>query len=466
MGELGSDASMSSMRDQMMQNPEMLRQALDNPMVQSIMSNPDIMRSMLTQNPQMQQIMERNPEIGHLLNNPDMMRQTMEMIRNPAMMDEMMRNQDRALSNLESIPGGFNALRRMYTDVQEPMMNAADEQIRSRFGGPNPPAGTPGTAQPENPQRGQENTDALPNPWGGGSQPASTRPSTGTTPAANPFSLFSSLNATGTAASTGGSTGTTGSTTTSSTGGTGGTGGGMGGMFGSPAMQNLMSQMTSNPDAMQSMTQSPFMQQMMQQVMSNPSMMTSMLQNHPSMAGNPQLAEQLTQNMPQIMDRLQDPAVMSSLTNPRVMEAMQQIQQGFATLQREAPELLPMFGGGMPAGLSGAMPTTAPASTPTTNSSPSTGGSTTAPAAGGLPANNPLSQMFMNMMQNPAAGGLGGLGGRIPPEGANVSAEERFRVQLDQLAGMGFLDRAANIQALTATGGDVNAAIERLIGGA
>lgn len=45
------------------------------------------------------------------------------------MMQEMMRNQDRALSNLESIPGGYNALRRMYTDIQEPMLNAAQEQV-------------------------------------------------------------------------------------------------------------------------------------------------------------------------------------------------------------------------------------------------------------------------------------------------------------------------------------------------
>ena len=36
----------------------------------------------------------------------------------------MMRNQDRALSNLEALPGGMNALERLYRDVQEPMMNA------------------------------------------------------------------------------------------------------------------------------------------------------------------------------------------------------------------------------------------------------------------------------------------------------------------------------------------------------
>lgn len=42
----------------------------------------------------------------------------MEIARNPAMLQELMRSQDRALSNLESIPGGYSALQRMYRDVQ------------------------------------------------------------------------------------------------------------------------------------------------------------------------------------------------------------------------------------------------------------------------------------------------------------------------------------------------------------
>lgn len=41
--------------------------------------------------------------------------------------------------------------------------------------------------------------------------------------------------------------------------------------------------------------------------------------------------------------------------------------------------------------------------------------------------------------------------------------EVRFQQQLDQLNAMGFINREANLQALIATGGDVNAAIERLL---
>lgn len=71
-----------------------------------------------------------------------MLRQTMEMARNPSMLQELMRTQDRALSNLESIPGGFSALQRMYRDVQEPFMNAATEEFsRNTFATPSESGG-------------------------------------------------------------------------------------------------------------------------------------------------------------------------------------------------------------------------------------------------------------------------------------------------------------------------------------
>ena len=85
------------------------------------------------------------------MHNPELMRQAMEMARNPAAMREFMRSQDRQLSNIEvwvlsmtvvcltlplslslfpqSLPGGFNALARMYTEIQEPMMDAAQESV-------------------------------------------------------------------------------------------------------------------------------------------------------------------------------------------------------------------------------------------------------------------------------------------------------------------------------------------------
>ena len=93
------------MQSGILNNPEFMRQIMDSPLTQSLMSNPEIVRSMIESNPQMRQLIERNPEIGHMLNNPNILRQTMEVARNPAMLQELMRNQDRAMSNLESLPG-------------------------------------------------------------------------------------------------------------------------------------------------------------------------------------------------------------------------------------------------------------------------------------------------------------------------------------------------------------------------
>jgi len=63
-------------------------------------------------------LIERNPELGHALSNPQALRQTLDAVRNPELMREMMRTTDRAMSNIEAMPEGFNMLRRMYENVQ------------------------------------------------------------------------------------------------------------------------------------------------------------------------------------------------------------------------------------------------------------------------------------------------------------------------------------------------------------
>lgn len=106
------------MQNQMMQNPEMMSNMMNSPMMQSMLSNPDLIRNSLMNNPQMRQVLESNPQLNHVLNDPELLRQSMEAARNPAAMREMMRTQDAAMRNVESHPEGFNALRRMYQDVQ------------------------------------------------------------------------------------------------------------------------------------------------------------------------------------------------------------------------------------------------------------------------------------------------------------------------------------------------------------
>lgn len=110
LGNLGAGSSsfmelQNRMQSELLSNPDMLRQVMDNPLVQRLMTDPENMRALITRNPQMQELMDRNPEINHMLNNPELLRQTMELARNPSMLQELMRSHDRAISNLESIPG-------------------------------------------------------------------------------------------------------------------------------------------------------------------------------------------------------------------------------------------------------------------------------------------------------------------------------------------------------------------------
>jgi len=51
------------------------------------------------------------------------------------LMREYVRNNDRAMSNLEALPGGFNALRQLYENVQEPLMNATQNMAAGAEGG-------------------------------------------------------------------------------------------------------------------------------------------------------------------------------------------------------------------------------------------------------------------------------------------------------------------------------------------
>jgi hypothetical protein len=50
----------------------------------------------------MQSMMRRNPEIGRTLNNPELLRQSMELARNPAMLQELMGNLGRVGANFET----------------------------------------------------------------------------------------------------------------------------------------------------------------------------------------------------------------------------------------------------------------------------------------------------------------------------------------------------------------------------
>ncbi|KAF9326597.1 Ubiquilin-4 [Linnemannia elongata] len=141
----------------------MMRGFLENPAIRDMMSNPEMLRRVMMSNPQTREVMENNPEVAQMLNDPAFLRQSLDMARNPKLMKQALRNNDRALSNMEMIPGGFNHLRRMYHNVQEPMEASrsapqpSTDDLNERFAAR--------LNADTRPNAGTLNNTALPNPW-------------------------------------------------------------------------------------------------------------------------------------------------------------------------------------------------------------------------------------------------------------------------------------------------------------
>ncbi|GLD98551.1 hypothetical protein PINS_up007248 [Pythium insidiosum] len=358
----GGMPNMNAMQQQMLQNPEMMRQMMDSPIVQSIMNNPEIMRSVMQSNPAIQRLMEQNPQLNHVLNDPELLRQSMEAMRNPAAMREMMRSQDTAMRNIESHPEGFNALRRMYQDVQEPLLDATSAGSRTgggTFAMPGVPGASTASGSGQSAASGStppaSATSSQANPW-------ATAPGAGSqSPFANPWA-----------------------TPSASAGAGMGAFGGLGSGAGAP-----------NPELLSQLLQSPLMQPMLDEMANNPQMFVSQMEQM-----NPQVAAMLNAN-PQMRQMMMNPDFIRGIMNPQNLQAMLQMQSAMNQLRSSG--LIPGFeamnlgGAGMPG---------APGTTPAAGSGPPLDFSTLlgglgAPGATGAaaPAANPEEQYASQLTQ-------------------------------------------------------------------
>ncbi|CAG8654848.1 1617_t:CDS:10 [Acaulospora morrowiae] len=337
-------------------NPFGMGANFDQDLMRNVMK---IVRSMVMQNPTMRQMIERNPEIGHIINDPSFIRQTMDMARNPELMREMMRNNDRALANLETIPGGFNHLRRMYHTLQEPLESASRNNDQSSE------AANQFLAQllnVERPPEGRINCTPLPNPW----VPRNNNNITNSTNVLSPFgasggiSPFNFFGFPPTQLS-----------------------------FPSPSSVSRNSSTTlSNQSSTSSQTsETPNTTPNSNGFASNFSNIT--LPTHSPMSNDPEFVRRFQQLMQRYM------------TSPQFVASRQQMSQTY-----------------FPTSLFGS---------PFSN----------------MPPSHSTSQSTSSQSSEPP--------------------ETRFRVQLQTLEEMGFVDQAANIRALLASGGDVGSAIEILL---
>ncbi|KAL8211215.1 hypothetical protein R6Q57_005652 [Mikania cordata] len=356
---------LEQMQQQLTQNPNMMREIMNLPIVQNLLNNPETMRNMMMNNPQMREVIDRNPELGHMLNDPAILRQTMEAARNPEIMREMMRNTDRAMSNIESSPEGFNMLRRMYENVQEPFLNATT----MGGGGETNNLNTNPFAALLGGQGGPPH-DQRDNPATTGADTTTGSPSPNINPLPNPW------------AAGGGQTNQTNSDATN----LGQTGrslpvGGLGGLD-APCLEGLFGGTTPDPSSMSQLMQTPAISQMMQSLLSNPQYMNQILGLNP-------LVQSMLDSNPQLREMMQNPDFIRQLTSPETMRQMMALQQSL---------------------FSGLGPNT----------------------------------LVLNWFS-------------LPPE-------ELYATQLALLQEMGFFDTRENLQTLTATRGNVHAAVEGLLG--
>lgn len=113
---------------------DFMKQMMNSPVMDQMLSNPDIIQSLFGSSPALKQLLKDNPQMRHVLKDPALMKNAMKAATNPEYYNEMLKSNDRALRNIESIPGGFSALSRMYHQIQKPMERAMDDMYRQRFG--------------------------------------------------------------------------------------------------------------------------------------------------------------------------------------------------------------------------------------------------------------------------------------------------------------------------------------------
>ncbi|XP_066474892.1 ubiquilin-1-like [Tiliqua scincoides] len=133
-------ANFAEFQSQLMSNPEMMLQLLENPFVQRKLSSPDLMKELVTDNPQVRQVMQKAPEISHVFSSPEGMRLVVELARNPAAVREIIKSPPQALSYPRSVSGGDNngALQDLFVEGLE-----AVPKVLPRRLGTSPSLGSP-----------------------------------------------------------------------------------------------------------------------------------------------------------------------------------------------------------------------------------------------------------------------------------------------------------------------------------
>lgn len=291
---------MSSIQEQDMHS--LISEMVQSTLVQNNLDSVDLVRNFIMSNPQMQQLAEENPEIGQILTNPHTITEILEASNNPAVMQEMIRNRDVAMNNLESIPGGYSALEQLYREFEEPILDAVQAQL-----GNNPFDCLESNPTPHGGRlpAHTENRRPLPNPWAPQSNSVSDNADDdddqfASSSEGDNFALPSLDPAAGAAIPNSGK------------------------------VRTLVRQMIGNPELMQNL----------ESALTNPDSPAQILLNGAQVPsdGNASPQGQWPQQLPPEME---DTEISSLLRNPRALRALLQIHLGLQTLSIEVTDFIP-----------------------------------------------------------------------------------------------------------------------------
>jgi len=426
---------------------DFMRNMLRSQTFQNLMSNPDFITSIVESNPQLRRIFESNPQLRHMLRSPDTMRQIMQVMENPALYEEMLRNQDRRIMNIESMPGGRQALEDMYNNIQAPMEEALSGNRR---------ASEDDTVVPQLDTESGPRGDSIPNPWAQNQNAsnAQARPA----PFGNSMDMSSILSG-----MLGQGSGPASSTAQNNP-------------LGNPLLGNNI-----NPNAMFQMMQNPAVQSMMQSMMQNPQYMSNIMgslgpnSNLRSMM-NPAAAPQAAPSPPQAnipsaqanapRAQADAPRAQADVPNVPVAQADSPMADSNQVSNNNAASSNSSAQNSVP------VPVQPVANVPQPlNANPQVN-----------PVVNPLAALFGPMMQPPAQQpnnlnqarnpllaflnaqnvNAAQQAARQPQVLTEAQAREMYASQLAQLRSMGFYDEARNLRALRETAGSVEASLDRL----
>uniref|UniRef100_A0A670Z078 Ubiquitin-like domain-containing protein n=1 Tax=Pseudonaja textilis TaxID=8673 RepID=A0A670Z078_PSETE len=154
-------ANFAEFQSQLMSNPDLMLQLLENPFIQSKLSSPDLMKKMATKSPQIRQVIQRAPEISHVFSSPEGMRLLLELARNPAAVREIIKSPPQAHPCPGSVPSGDGntALQDVLIKVQGLVQKALPKRPA-----PTVWSGAPGGPQSEKPGRAKQQLHS-PKPW-------------------------------------------------------------------------------------------------------------------------------------------------------------------------------------------------------------------------------------------------------------------------------------------------------------